>query len=68
MLLATKFLLIGGVWKVILSERVPGAEELDWENPFEEGIVLPKTGVSVDHFGHERNACFILLLFRLLGC
>ena len=53
---------------VILSERVPGAEELDWENPFEEGIVLPKTGVSVDHFGREKTSSFILLLFPLLGC
>ena len=56
------------MWKVILSERDLGAEELNWEKPFGEGIVLPKTGVSVDHFGHEENACFILLLFRLLGC
>ena len=29
--------------------EVPRAEEFDWEDPFFEGFVLPKTGVSIDH-------------------
>ena len=30
--------------------EAPRAEEFDWEAPFVEGFVLPKTGVSIDHF------------------
>ena len=43
--------------------EVPRAEEFDWEDPFFEGFVLPKTGVSiVITYGHGKNTCFNLLL------